>query len=324
MRRSTFGMAAGAASAAAGGAACSLSSTLPNAGRPNEMSRFSDRRRAGRSKGACRCWCGGPAPPRSGPPAAAASRRPIPPALGWHRRYAWPKRPADASAPWRRRLKREQQHALTGEHSSKRLIAASSRSNRALPASPASRRARDRYTRSRTRPRSRHAAEGRASSATSRAGSARYRPARHRPRPGRGGVQPLQQLVDHLALAGSVHAGDQDHGREGRFSTRSSWASSSLVRSSGSAHSRTLPQRACARSAPTRTSMAPHACTPCLSCRFRRTARLAAAPAGGKGWVDQAMSRAFVREDDPTGGAAVLPDRAISPHPISSRGGVCG
>lgn len=34
------------------------------------------------------------------------------------------------------------------------------------------------------------------------------------------------------------------------------------------------------------------------------------------------MSRAFVKEDDPTGGAAVLPDRAISPHPnlVTRRG----
>jgi transcription elongation GreA/GreB family factor len=35
-----------------------------------------------------------------------------------------------------------------------------------------------------------------------------------------------------------------------------------------------------------------------------------------------AMSRAFVKEDDPTGGTAVLPDRAISPHPnlVTRRG----
>ncbi len=34
------------------------------------------------------------------------------------------------------------------------------------------------------------------------------------------------------------------------------------------------------------------------------------------------MSRAFVKEDDPNGGAAVLPDRAISPHPnlVTPRG----
>ena len=34
------------------------------------------------------------------------------------------------------------------------------------------------------------------------------------------------------------------------------------------------------------------------------------------------MSRAFVKEDDPTGGTAVLPDRAISPHPnlVTRRG----
>ena len=34
------------------------------------------------------------------------------------------------------------------------------------------------------------------------------------------------------------------------------------------------------------------------------------------------MSRAFVKEDDPTAGAAVLPDRAISPHPnlVTRRG----
>ena len=34
------------------------------------------------------------------------------------------------------------------------------------------------------------------------------------------------------------------------------------------------------------------------------------------------MSRAFVKEDDATGGAAVLPDRAISPHPnlVTRRG----
>ena len=34
------------------------------------------------------------------------------------------------------------------------------------------------------------------------------------------------------------------------------------------------------------------------------------------------MSRAFVRDDDLTGGAAVLPDRAISPHPnlVTRRG----
>jgi hypothetical protein len=34
------------------------------------------------------------------------------------------------------------------------------------------------------------------------------------------------------------------------------------------------------------------------------------------------MSRAFVKEDDPTGGAAVLPDRPISPHPnlVTPRG----
>ena len=34
------------------------------------------------------------------------------------------------------------------------------------------------------------------------------------------------------------------------------------------------------------------------------------------------MSRAFVKDDDPTGGAAVLPDRAISPNPnlVTRRG----
>ena len=34
------------------------------------------------------------------------------------------------------------------------------------------------------------------------------------------------------------------------------------------------------------------------------------------------MSRAFVKEDDLTGGTAVLPDRAISPHPnlVTRRG----
>ena len=34
------------------------------------------------------------------------------------------------------------------------------------------------------------------------------------------------------------------------------------------------------------------------------------------------MSRAFVKEDDPTGGTAVLPDRAISPYPnlVTRRG----
>lgn len=34
------------------------------------------------------------------------------------------------------------------------------------------------------------------------------------------------------------------------------------------------------------------------------------------------MSRAFVKEDDPTGGAVVLPDRMISPHPnlVTPRG----
>jgi transcription elongation GreA/GreB family factor len=34
------------------------------------------------------------------------------------------------------------------------------------------------------------------------------------------------------------------------------------------------------------------------------------------------MSRAFVKDDDPTGGAAVLPDRVISPHPnlVTRRG----
>jgi transcription elongation GreA/GreB family factor len=34
------------------------------------------------------------------------------------------------------------------------------------------------------------------------------------------------------------------------------------------------------------------------------------------------MSRAFVRDDDPTGGSAELPDRAVSPHPnlVTRRG----